>query len=44
MPVILIAGPTYFSIKLASVLVSLGVLAATYALAGHTYSGSFARQ
>src|SRR5262249_16407667 len=33
MPVIALTGPTYFGIKLASVLVSLGVLVATYALA-----------
>jgi 4-amino-4-deoxy-L-arabinose transferase-like glycosyltransferase len=32
-PVILATGMTYFGLKLASVLVSLGVLAATYALA-----------
>jgi 4-amino-4-deoxy-L-arabinose transferase-like glycosyltransferase len=33
MPVIALTGPTYFGIKLASVLVSLGVLVATYAFA-----------
>ena len=32
-PVVALAGTTYYGVKLASVLVSLGVLAATYALA-----------
>ena len=32
MPVIAVAGPGYFGMKLASVVVSLGVLAATFAL------------
>ncbi len=41
MPVILITGPTYFGIKLASVLVSLGVLAGTYALAGRLLDNRF---
>jgi 4-amino-4-deoxy-L-arabinose transferase-like glycosyltransferase len=41
MPVIALTGPTYFGIKLASVLVSLGVLAATYALAGRLIDERF---
>src|SRR5215213_5121319 len=42
MPIIVLSGPTYFGIKLASVVVSLGTLAATYALARRLIDDRFA--
>jgi 4-amino-4-deoxy-L-arabinose transferase-like glycosyltransferase len=42
MPIIAITGPTYFGMKLASVVVSLGILAATYALARRLIDDRFA--
>ena len=42
MPVIAVAGPGYFGMKLASVLVSLGVLAATFAVARRLGGGLLA--
>jgi 4-amino-4-deoxy-L-arabinose transferase-like glycosyltransferase len=42
MPVIAVAGPGYFGMKLASVIVSLGVLAATFAVARRLGGGLFA--
>ncbi|MFL5806393.1 MAG: ArnT family glycosyltransferase, partial [Roseiflexaceae bacterium] len=42
MPVIAFTGPTYFGLKLASVLVSLGTLVATYALSRRLIDDRFA--
>jgi hypothetical protein len=42
MPVVAITGPTYYGFKLASVLTSLGVLAATYALSRRLIDDRFA--
>jgi 4-amino-4-deoxy-L-arabinose transferase-like glycosyltransferase len=42
MPVVAITGPTYYGFKLASVLVSLGALAATYALSRRLIDERFA--
>lgn len=42
MPIMVLTGPTYFGMKLASVVVSLGILAATYALARRLIDDRFA--
>jgi len=42
MPIIALTGPSYFGMKLASVMVSLGILAATWALARRLLDDRFA--